>query len=252
MRKTVICFISILVMGWISAGYGQESDLPAAAEILDRYVEVTGGKAAYDRIRNRVSKALMEIQGMGIQIEARTYAAKPNLSYAVIDSEITGKMENGCDGTNVWEFSDMQGAQVKEGQEKIDMLHLSRFDAPVYWREAFQEVKTVGIADVKGKPAYRVLVTPEGAKPQTMYFDVESGLLVRTDMELENPMGTFPIETYSSDYREVDGILFSYTSEVHVMGQVRTVTLQEIEHNADLPEDRFEPPDEILEILEQL
>jgi len=169
----------------------------------------------------------------------------------VIESDITGKMENGCDGETVWELSAMQGAQVKEGQEKIDMLHLSRFDASVYWREAYEKVETVSVEDVKGKPAYKVVLTPARAKPSAMYFDQESGLLVRTDMELENPMGNFPIETYSSDYREVDGILVSYTSEVHVMGQVRSITVESIEHNVDLPEDRFEPPDEILEILEK-
>ncbi len=39
---------------------------PAAAAILDRYVEVTGGKAAYLGLKSQTAKGKMEFAGQGI------------------------------------------------------------------------------------------------------------------------------------------------------------------------------------------
>ncbi len=40
-----------------------DDPLPKADDVLDQFVEATGGKAAYEKIKNRVSKGTMEISG---------------------------------------------------------------------------------------------------------------------------------------------------------------------------------------------
>jgi len=248
MKRYRIGMMVALIFGFSSA---QDVGLPKAEDLLDRYVELTGGQAAYDKITNRVSKSSVEIAGMGITLEVTACAAKPNKSYSVIESAMTGKIESGCDGEVVWEISDLQGAQVKEGQELVDMLHFSRFDAHAYWREAFTTVETVGVEDVNGSPAYKVVATPEKANPQTFYFDKASGMVVKSEVTLENPMGTFAIQSYPKDFLEVDGILVARRSSVHVMGQTRNITVDSIKHNVGLPADHFDLPEEIKAIVNQ-
>ena len=63
------------------------ADLPPTAEqILDRYVEVTGGKAAYDKLHNRVSQGTMEIAGLGITGKFTLTQGEPDRMY--LEAEI--------------------------------------------------------------------------------------------------------------------------------------------------------------------
>ncbi len=50
---------------------------PKAEEVLDQYVEATGGKAAYEKIKNRVSKGTMEVTGAGLKGDIRETSAAP-------------------------------------------------------------------------------------------------------------------------------------------------------------------------------
>src|SRR6266851_9757578 len=76
--------------------------LPKGEAILDKYIEVTGGKAAYEKKRTEVSSAVMEFVGKGVRANMTSYHAEPNRSYMVVEIEGIGKMEEGTDGSVVW------------------------------------------------------------------------------------------------------------------------------------------------------
>jgi hypothetical protein len=233
-----------------TASAATADDLPAAAEVLDAYVEATGGKAAYDKIDNRVTHATLESPGQGIALDLTIYAAKPGVNYTIIESELTGTITKGTDGEIVWENSATLGPQIKEGQEKTDFLRESRFDKLAAWRELYPEVECVGVEPVDEKPAHKVVATPADGKPQTLWFDQASKLLVKFEFISESPMGTIPLENYLSDYRAVDGLLLPHLARIVVLGQERVVTTESIEQNVDLPADRFDLPGEIRALLD--
>src|SRR5205085_11846766 len=92
--------------------------LPKGEAILDKYIEVTGGKAAYEKKRTEVSSAVMEFVGKGVKANMTSYHAAPDKSYTVIEIDGIGKIEEGTDGSVVWERSALKGPRVKTGQEK--------------------------------------------------------------------------------------------------------------------------------------
>jgi hypothetical protein len=226
-----------------------EEKLPDVEAVLDGYVEATGGREAYDKIHNRVTRGELEIVGQGIVMNLTIYLAKPNKNYTVVESEALGTIEKGTDGEVVWEKSAMLGPQVKDGQEKIDFLRETRLDRWTYWRDQYDEVALEGIETIDERPCYKVVATPGDGKPQMLFFDQASNLLVKIELVVENPMGTIPVASYLSDYREVDGALLPFKSKVVVMGQERVMTTKSIEQNVDLPADRFEIPAEIRALL---
>src|SRR5258708_5849715 len=57
--------------------------LPKPETILDHYVEVTGGKAAYEKIHSEVVKGKMEVTGRGIAGSLVSYSAEPNRNYTL-------------------------------------------------------------------------------------------------------------------------------------------------------------------------
>lgn len=234
-----------------SLAAAQDEKLPKAETILDKYVEVTGGKAAYAKVKNRVTKSTLDIPAQGMKFNMTIYGARPNKMYILTESEALGKMEKGVDGKVAWEVNMMTGPQVKEAEERDLMLRMATFNAAVHWRKLYKKVECVGIETVNEKPCYKIVLTPETGDPETQYYDKESNLLVKTEMNLKLAMGTIPLESYSSDYKQIDGILFPHKAKALLMGTERIMTTESIEHNVKLPPDRFKLPAEIQELVDQ-
>jgi hypothetical protein len=244
-----VLFACVPAVRWPATACPQE--VPAAQQVLDSYVEAIGGLKTLEKIQNRVIRAAMQIPAAGIQLSLTSYQARPNLAYSIVDSAATGKIETGTDGSVVWQISTTAGAQVLDGKEKATQLHLNIFDRLVVWRKAFKEVENKGIEDVAGRPCYKIVATTAELSPQTLFFDVESRLLVRFAMTTESQAGSIPVQTTLSDYRAVDGILLPHKTVVRTVGPERVVTVEKIEHNVALPADRFALPAEIQALVKK-
>src|ERR1700757_4780405 len=96
--------------------------LPTGEAILDKYIEVTGGKAAYEKKISEVSTGVMEFTGKAVKAHIPGYQAAPNKSYTVVEIDGIGKMEEGTDGTVAWERSALKGPRIKTGEEKAVSL----------------------------------------------------------------------------------------------------------------------------------
>src|SRR5882762_11423821 len=112
--------------------------LPKAETILDKYIEVTGGKAAYEKKRSEISSAVMEFVGKGVKANMNTYHAEPNKSYSVVEIEGIGKIEEGTDGSVVWERSALKGPRIKTGEERAVALRAASIHHDTRWREFFE------------------------------------------------------------------------------------------------------------------
>ncbi len=192
----------------------------------------------------------VEIVAQGIALNSTLYLAKPNKVYTLIESEAVGRIEKGTDGEVVWEISTMMGPQIKEGQEKTDFLREARLDKFVHWRELYEEVELGGIESIDDRPCYKILGTPADGKTQTLYFEQSSNLLIKLEMVVENPMGTIPMVSHLGDYKEVDGLRLPHRNRIEIMGQERLAVTESVEHNVDLPEDRFALPAQVQALLQ--
>jgi outer membrane lipoprotein-sorting protein len=233
------------------AARAQEEKLPKAAAILDKYVEVTGGKEAYKKIKNRVIKGTLEIPAQNLKASLVIYSARPNLMYTVLEIPGMMKEESGTDGKVAWNRNSMTGPRILEGDEFSQTMRQADFDSTVEWRRLYKNAKTLGVEDVKGSPAYTLELTYDNGDKVTAYFDQKSSLQVRMDMVAETQMGEIPIESYLSDYKDAGGVLVPCKTTSTVMMQERTLTFDSIEVNVDLPKDRFELPDDIKELIKQ-
>jgi outer membrane lipoprotein-sorting protein len=145
----------------------------------------------------------------------------------------------------------MRGAVVKDGAEKADALRDATFDRLVYWKETAKSVQCTGTAEVDGKPAYKVVMTPKVGSPQTIYFDRDSGLILQVDTTMVVSGQSIDIVSRPGDYREVDGIKMAFKMVQLLMGQERVLTLEKLQHNVDMPADRFALPPAIRAIVDK-
>jgi outer membrane lipoprotein-sorting protein len=227
-------------------------DLPKAENILDKYVEATGGKAAYQKHHSTVSKGTFELAAMSLKGPITIYHAEPNKILSEIDlGSSIGKMRDGSDGTVYWSFFAMMGPHVKEGPEKAQAEISARYNAEVNWRDLYKEVKTVGTDTVDGKDCYKVQLTPSAGGPITQCYDKESGLVVKMTMTAQTPMGEQTGDSFFTDYRKEGNILMAHKIKESGAGQEVTISIDSVTFDSDIPADTFALPDEIKALLKK-
>lgn len=227
-----------------------DEKLPTGKEIMERCIKCIGGYEALAKLNNRLIKGTMEIKQMGIKGTITAYQARPNKYYAKIEIEGIGTIERGTDGEVVWELHALTGPRVMEGEEKALMLLVYNFDQTNY-KKLYKKIECVGMEEIQGEVYYRVVFTPRRAKPLTIYFSRESGLIVKSAFTLEHQLGKIKVETLEDDYKEVDGILYAHHGVEKAMNMDTDITLDSLQHNVEIPEDRFELPLEIKKRLER-
>lgn len=220
-------------------------ELPKAATIIDKYVEVTGGKAAYQKTHSSIQTGSMEVGAMGLKGKVTSYHSEPNLTYTEVELEGMGKIMDGSDGKVAWSNSAMQGPHVKEGNEKAQAMRSARFNAELNWRDSYKTAETKGVESVEGKDCYKVVLTPEEGSAVTRFYDKESGLLLKESATMQSPMGEVQVDSYASDYRKEGDILLAHKLRQSFAGQEFTVSIDSVKFNPEIAKDRFELPDEI-------
>ncbi len=224
-------------------------ELPSAAEVLDRYVEVTGGKAAYEKLHSSVMTGKMSMPSMNIAGTVEAYMAAPRKMYFKASIPGIGEQERGTDGEVAWEKATMTGNRVLEGEEKAEFMREATFNSDILWRELYPKAEVVGTEDIGGKPTYKlVLTSPEGTT-QTRYYDQATGYLVQTTQDAVTNMGTIPVVAEVSDYRKAGDLTLPFKNVSKMMGMEQVLTIDKVEFNVDIPADRFAVPADIQALL---
>jgi len=220
-----------------------EEKLPKAEAVLDKLVEASGGEAAINRIRTRVSKGTYE-QGPA-KANITMYEAAPNKSLQIIELPEGLKIEQGTNGEVYWTQSPM-GVQIADKEEAALAARQGDIHLPATWRRHYKSAETAGIETVGSSPAYKLIMTPEEGPPELWYVDQKSNLLVRWDMPAGAGMGNISI--YFEDHRKVDDVMVPFRQRAAGLMPL-VVTLSSVEHNVDIPKERFELPEAVKEAL---
>ena len=219
--------------------------LPKADTVLDHFVEVTGGKAAYEQGHNQIARGTVEFVGKGIKGPMTEYAQAPDKVYRLVDLEGVGQVEEGSNGTVAWERSALQGPRLKEGKELAEALEEGTFNAPILWRQLYTKVETVGSEEVNGEDCWKVTVTAKASNEENLFFSKTSGLLLKRSGIETTQMGDIPVESYMGDYKESGGVREPATVRQKFAGQEILLRVEDIKVNTEIPPNRFDLPDDI-------
>lgn len=252
-------FVTLAVLAGVLASgrvWAQEPKLPTAEEVINKSIEALGGQAAFDKLHNRVMKGTIEVTGQPNKISLTIYEAEPNKRYSLTDVPNVGKVESGTDGKVCWQITPM-GASLLEGTDRALALRHATFNDLLHWKQLYQKVECVAQETVDDHPCYKVVMTPaEGqGNPEVAYYDSMTYLPAKTLITMKGPMGEMTLEGTPADFRKVDGILLPATlTQIQKFGQMNqsiTVTFDSIEHNVEIPADRFAMPAAVKELSDK-
>lgn len=218
----------------------------SAEQIIDRYVDAMGGRAALSEIRSVRLTCLIEYPD-GTSNNLVVLKRKPNLSRIVIENP-TRRIIQAYDGEVAW-----IGRQDASGSAYFPMAEPMRSQ---FIREAtlesplvsphFADAQFERIADTEylGRPFFRIKVTfPEG--DYTVFYIDHRDFLERRILEY-SPEGELIAELVPSDFQKFDGVLFAMRVIRIIEGEtVSALTIRAVEVNIGILEGAFSPPVEL-------
>ena len=230
----------------------KEAAQKEAAQIIERYLEVCGGREASAKLKNRITELDVELEGQGMKFSLKAYHARPNKAFVRGEIAGLGPIEEGSNGTNCWSENAMTGLVVHKDEELADKLLSSSFDSVADWRELFKTAIYKGEVEIDDATCQKIVMTPAVGSEQTWFFDKKSGLLVQQEGTVKEMGSELDTVTKVSDYREVDGVLMPF-KQVTDLGSImkQVVTVHSIEHNVEIADDRFDLPEAAVKVLEK-
>lgn len=216
-----------------------EMAMPARDEIVSRYAKALG---------NIDEKALstMELKGVretsrgNLPIDVLIAPGQARVTATAPDGEIV----NAINGTSGW---------ARDGRGRVHAMSPGEVDAAAQVLDAFRltlpseipaEAK-VGKAKIDDKDVWVLTTSFEGDGRQRLYFDAQSGLLVRRLRFSPSPIGNVPQQTDFADYRDVAGMKLPFVVRVDTIdpraGSTRRYS--EIRLNATIDQTLFRQPE---------
>jgi hypothetical protein len=218
-----------------------------AEQILDKTADATGGRAAIAKIQTLVMNGTMDMKAQGLTGKVETYLKAPNKFLMAATIPGIGEMRQAFDGTTGWAQDPFTGVRTLQGPELALLRRTASLEGAINWRTLYAKVEVVGTSKVNGRDAYVVKLTPRGTgpnvQPVTQYHDAQTFLPVRLDTVVQSPQGTFPTESYLSDYRSVEGLKMPFKLRQVVGGIAEIVTtFSEARVNVPVEEAKFARP----------
>jgi hypothetical protein len=177
------------------------------AENLSKY---PGGSSRF--------KGKLTIQGQAFDYTLSLNVQEPDKLRSDMEVEIMGQkltilhIINGDKDWFKFNGTDMEATneQKEQGRETIANSRLLRL-LPL--RNTDYTLSPLGEIKVDGKPAVGIRAEKKGFTPVNLYFDKTTGLLVKSEMQLQdpnNPTEKANGETFYSDYRKVEGVMIPF------------------------------------------
>lgn len=226
-----------------SAAVSPSTPLPSADAVLKHYDEAIGGRAAWEKLHTRVSKGTIEIPAMNNlsgTIEVRMKA--PNSVLVVIN--LGGAIiRQGFDGTTAWADDPRNGLRILTGDELEDQKRESNFYHALDLGKIYSKMTVTGTDKVRDHDAYVIEATSAaGGDPDKLYFDVQSGLQLRSINQRHTAEGPLAFTADIADYKEVNGVKVPFTVEQSSAQSAFTIKFTDIQHNVDLDDSQFAKP----------
>lgn len=248
MKKLTILSLSILLT--VSTVQAQDVTVD---EIIDGYLENTGGKEAWSNLQG--IKMIAKVNQGGIEIPLEIVQMKDGRTYTKFTFQGNEFFQNVYDGQDLWSIDFISLKAEKSDQEATDNFKLDINDFPdsfLNYKDKGYTAELMGTETIEGAETYKVKLTKEprtvdGNKVEDIsfyYFDTEAFVPLAQDSEIKSgPQAGAIGRNTSSDYDEVEGLYFPFSITQGVKdGPHQPLMIESIEVNPEVDESIFKFP----------
>lgn len=207
-----------------------------AEKVIENYVKAIGGADNLKGIKDQVIRMSTTMQGMTINIVSTHKAPGKILVTTGMGGNVMQKQV--FDGTR-GVMSAMGQTMELSGKQLAEMKNQANLQIELDYQKLGFKLELLEAEDVDGKPAYKVQITSPEGTAKTEYYDMGTGLKVKTVATQDTQMGPMTVTASYGDYREVDGILFPFSIKQQVGPQNLDMKVDGIDINKGVSDDLF-------------
>jgi hypothetical protein len=224
--------------------------LPEATQVLDRYLQALGGRAALEGVKSRVSRGTllrMRVDDPGTPKAKAVNRGREDPLEIVQEAPNKMTVTLGPPAERIVQVFDGTAGTIRTpgGEKPLSAPEVARLAAQANLRKELElrdqaAEWRVGKDRIDGHDVYILRRALEDGSRESLFFDVQSGLLRRRIVNRPTLLGPDPEQTDFDDYRPVGDaggvkvpfvIKTSFLDDNH-LGTTRKLT--EVRHNVDL------------------
>jgi hypothetical protein len=228
--------LMLLVTGLIAA-------IVINAQSLDVIIKNYSVAMKTDKLSKVTSlKISGKMSAMGMEMPMIMYMKNPN-KIKVTYSFNGQDMVSVFDGEKGYMINPMAGSSepvelTPEQLKQVQNNNILKNEILNYYKKG--QITLEGQEDVNGKPAHKLKINIDGSQPILMYLDKGSSLLVRNTATVDQ-MGTpMTIDSYMTDYVDIDGVVLPKKTTAMANGmEAAVIVFDTIEVNKTMDDNIF-------------
>jgi photosynthetic reaction center cytochrome c subunit len=213
--------------------------LPSSDQIIDKYIQALGGAGAIRRVTSRVAQGTATVAGHQTPIDIFEKDPDKRISLMHLGN-----------GDSVTAYNGHEGWLAAPGRPLRDMnssdIEAAELDANLHFptdiKQIFGELHVEHEEKIGVQSTYVIFGLRQGLPPVQLYFDEQSGLLVRELRYAESPLGLNPTQIDYADYRDVDGVKAPFRWTIARPNGSFTIQLERIKQNVPIDDAKFAKP----------
>jgi photosynthetic reaction center cytochrome c subunit len=219
---------------------------PSVDQILAKYIDALGGEQALRKVTSRVMTGTVDLPAAagnpGAHLEMEVDAKAPNLTLMTMPAA-NGAASNGFDGAAAWAQDNRGRVTLSTGTALARAVRDSDFYQPLDLKQQYDHLVVAGTEKVGARDTFRVIAFLKDDVPEQLYFDTQTGLLVRRIAFNKTLLGNDPTYTDYNDYRDAgDGVKVPFLVESYVLTQKTTTHVLKVQDNVAIDSGKFSKP----------
>ncbi len=193
---------------------GGPSNGPPADQILDRYIVAAGGADKLNAVTSYTAKGTYKgFDTDMLPVPVDLYAKAPSMRSLVVHRAL-GDSFTIFDGRDGWYAGNERPLKVLQLPPGADLDSL-KLDADLSFAGRIKQVLTnprggFPVAAIDDRDVYVVQGVMSSGIRVKLFFDKQTGLLVRNVRFIPTPVGTVPVQVDYGDYRDIAGVKLPY------------------------------------------
>lgn len=223
----------------------QAPKAPPADQVLDKFIQAIGGAQKLAALTSFVARGTSQAYGETDKYPVELFAKAPAQRTLIVHTP-NGDATTTYDGRSGWTAAPPTDRPVPLLALSGGDLDAAKLDADLAFPARIKQALTewrVGVPDTIDNHAVQVVQGRSAARtPVRLFFDKESGLLVRLVRYTDSPVGLNPTQIDYADYREVAGVKTPFRWTVTWLDGRSIIELTDVMPNVPIDAAKFAKP----------
>lgn len=221
----------------------QAAGAPRAEEVLDKYLQAIGGAQRAAALTSFIATGTSAGYGPENEKRPAEIYARPGQRTTIVHTS-SGDSTTTYNGKSGWIAAPFRPVDVLalSGQETDGLKLDADLAFPAGIKQALTRWRVGMPGAIDDKDVNVVQGTTTRGGTATLYFDMESGLLLRQVRYVDSPVGRISTQVDYEDYREVAGVKMAFKWTLSWLGGRDVFELSDVRPNVPIDAARFARP----------